>query len=152
MSAGVARALLDANIFISYLLGSSGQGTILTPVEAAFARTITLLVSDALSEEFVRRVQTKPYLAQRIAPRDLERLTDMLLHIAERLPPLPQKLPAVVRDPEDDYPIAHSLLGRADYPVTGDWDLLAWGTVGQVRIISPSEFVRELGIGGDAAP
>jgi predicted nucleic acid-binding protein len=63
VSAGVARALLDANIFISYLLGSSGHGPILTPVEAAFARTFTPLVSDALSEEFIRRVQTKPYLA-----------------------------------------------------------------------------------------
>lgn len=57
-----------------------------------------------------------------------------------------------MRDPKDDYLIAHVPLGRADYPVTGDRDLLALGTVGQVRIVGPCEFARELGIGGDAAP
>lgn len=138
------RVLLDANIYIGYLLGSSGQGAVYAVFGAAFSGRLPLLTADNLLEELTRRVHTKPYLAQRIAPNDLERFTATLLTIAERVPPIAAPLPAVVRDPKDDCLVAYALVGQADYLVTGDRDLLSLGAVGQVRIVRPADFVREL--------
>ena len=43
---------------------------------------------------------------------------------AEIAPRIEAPIPAVTRDPEDDYLIAYALVGRADYLVSGDKDLL----------------------------
>ena len=48
--------------------------------------------------------------------------------------------PAVVRDPKDDYLIAHAVMGQADYLVTGDDDLLSLGRIDTIRILSPRQF------------
>jgi predicted nucleic acid-binding protein len=59
--------------------------------------------------------------------------------IAAALPPS-APVPAVVRDPKDDYLIAHSVLEQVDYLVSGDKDLLVLGSVLGVRIVSPADF------------
>lgn len=138
------RALFDANILISYLLPSTKERVVTAIVEAAVEGTFTLLLPPELVAEFSRKIATKKYLAQRIHAEDAARLIDTLTAVAEILPPLPSRIPFVTRDLKDDYLLACALLGRADYLVTGDGDLLTLGEVGGVKIVSPADFLKVL--------
>lgn len=139
------RVLPDANVLISYLLPSSHETAITAIMEAVFAEDITLLVSDDLLQEMVESIKTKPRLAKRITPQEADDLASSLQQISEILPPLPENIPAVSRDPKDDYLLAHALLGSADYLVTGDKGLLNLAErVEGLKIVEPVEFVRDL--------
>ena len=59
-------------------------------------------------------------------------------------------MPSVTRDRKDDYLLAYAVVGRADYLVTGDRDLLVLGEVEGVRIVSPAGFVGALSPGAEA--
>jgi len=138
------RVLLDANIYISYLLGPEPDSAILEAVESGIRGEYTILLPLALWEELVDVVTGKPYFQQRITPQQLRRLKEILEVFAEVLPEMEEAIPRVVRDPKDDYLLAHALLDAADYLVTGDADLLALDPVGALRIVSPRDFVRAL--------
>ncbi|GAC1357330.1 MAG: hypothetical protein NVS4B8_29700 [Herpetosiphon sp.] len=135
------RVLFDTNIYISYLLTNAHVGTIATIVEAMFGSTFTLLIVDELLSELRNSVSTKKYLAQRITSADLDRLITILHVVAEAIPPIKEAIPAVTRDPKDDYLLAYALVGQADYLVTGDDDLLAFNTIGSLTIIKPHDFM-----------
>ena len=138
------RALLDTNIYISYLLPSTWGGPIQSIVEAAVEGAFTLLIPTHLVREFSVRVATKKYLAQRILPQDAEQLMGILARVAEIIPEITDAIPAATRDPKDDYLLAYALVSRADYLVTGDEDLLVLGEVGCVRIVRPADFLQAL--------
>jgi len=63
-----------------------------------------------------------------------------VLIAAELVPEIEETVPALVRDPKDDYLLAHALVARADYLVTGDKDLLVLNPVGDLQILSPTQF------------
>lgn len=140
------RVLMDTNVFVSYLLGSSRRptGVVATIVEAAFGGAFDLLVSEDLLEAFVLTLTTKRYLAERIGADQTRRFIADIRAVGTTLPPITDPLPRVVRDPKNDYLLAHTLVGQADYLVTGDDDLLALGAVDRLRIISPAGFAQEL--------
>ena len=54
-------------------------------------------------------------------------------------------IPAVTRDPKDDYLLAHAVLGAADYLVSGDQDLLVLERLEGVKIVTPREFLAVMG-------
>lgn len=138
------RALLDTNIYISYLLPSTQGGPIQSIVEAAVEGAFTLLIPAQLVREFSVRVATKKYLARRILPQDAEQLMSILAQVAEIIPDIADMIPAATRDPKDDYLLAHALVSRAGYLVTGDEDLLVLGEVDGVKIVRPADFLRVL--------
>jgi uncharacterized protein len=138
------RVLLDANILISYLLPSSQANAVSAIVEAAYSGQITLLVSDDLLNEVVESIKTKPRLAKRITPQQADDLASALRGIAELLPPLTESIPAICRDPKDDYLLAHALIGSADYLISRDKDLLSLGEVEGIKIVEPAEFLQGL--------
>lgn len=88
----------------------------------------------------------KPYLSARIAPAALRELLDLVADAAERIPPIPEPLPALTREPKDDYLVAYAVVGRADYLITGDLDLLTLGKVEGVQIVTPRDFVERLSL------
>ncbi len=138
------RALLDTNVFISYLLPSTQGGPIQSILEAAVEGAFTLLIPAQLVREFSVRVATKKYLAQRILPQDAEQLMGILAWVAEIIPEITDAIPVATRDPKDDYLLAYALVSRADYLVTGDEDLLVLGAVDGVKIVRPASFLRVL--------
>lgn len=138
------RALFDANVFVSYLLTPTSGSPPTAVVEAAFATVFTLLTTAGVLEEVRRKAATKPYLAERITPAEVEQLASILERIAEAIPEIEEELPEVGRDRKDDYLLAHAVLGKADYLVSGDNDLLSLDQVDGVRIVSPAEFLRIL--------
>jgi len=138
------RVILDANIFISYLLTPTSASAISAIVESAFTKRFVPLVTGRILDELTRRVVTKPYLAQRIDMADVASLTQSLLEVAEIIPDIQEEVPAVSRDRKDDYLLAYALVGRADFLVTGDNDLLTLGEVEGCRIVSPTNFASHL--------
>ena len=138
------RVLLDANIFISYLLPSAISSPIHRILQGAIEGKYILLVPDALITEFSRKVSTKPYLRERIAQEELALFISLLRTVSERLSPITEEIPEAVRDPKDNYLVAYALIGRADYLVTGDNNLLSLQQIGTVTILRPSEFAALL--------
>lgn len=138
------RILLDANLFISYLLNPDKDSPVVRVVKAGVRGEYTLLLPAAILEEFSCRVHTKPYLAAHISPNDLEKLKTILSPIAETIPEIKRSIPSVTRDPKDDYLLAYALVGQADYLVSGDQDLLVLRQVGKCQILSPRVFADKI--------
>ena len=136
------RVFLDANILISYLLNPNGTTPNNVVVESAWAGSYTLIVAEPLFQELINKATHKPWLVQRIAQQDVQRLVDAVRVIAEIVPSITEPIPSVTRDPKDDYILAYALVGQADYLVTGDDDLLVLKHVGVMKIVRPHEFVE----------
>lgn len=138
------RVLLDANIFISYLLNPQADTPITMIMRAGVVGTFTILLPDALLEEFSTKVVNKPYLSDRIHPQEITQLAASLMVNGEIIPKIVQAIPAVTCDPKDDYLLAYAVVGEADYLVTGDADLLVHKKIQGVRICRPRTFVEEI--------
>jgi predicted nucleic acid-binding protein len=142
------RALLDANVFISYLLSPDNSSAVTRVVEGAFTGAYQLLLPEGVSRCTVIDPWT-PDGALRIdrvdtgsTPTDIwrqaTRLVRLLTTVAEVLPEIGEPLPEVGRDRKDDYLFAHAVVGRADFLVSGDKGVQAVGQIGEVRVVSPA--------------
>ena len=134
------RVLLDSNILISYLLKPQADNPIVQVVRTAVAREFELLLPKELLEEVGHVVRSKKHLIKRITAKDLEELVDILSLSAVEMPEIIGDIPALTRDPKDDYLLAHAVVGEADYLVTGDEDLLVLKEVEGVKIVKASQF------------
>ena len=135
------RVLLDTNILISFLLAPDRGGPVHQVVRAGLRGTVVLLLPQELLGELSRKIPEKRYLADRIRPEELQEFIRLISELGELLPPIEMAIPAVTRDPKDDYLLAYALIGEADYLVTGDEDLLVLEQVGDLRIVSSRSFV-----------
>lgn len=138
------RALLDANLFISYLLSPDSASATVRAVEGAFTGAYDLLLPAGVIAELRGKTATKPWLVAHITPDETERLVRILTTVAEVLPEIGEPLPEVGRDRKDDYLFAHAVVGRADFLVSGDKGVQAVGQLGDVRIVSPAAFLVAL--------
>ncbi|MDQ3654145.1 MAG: putative toxin-antitoxin system toxin component, PIN family [Chloroflexota bacterium] len=137
------RALLDANLFISYLLSAtpvtSAMGAILA---AGAAERFVLLFTPGVADETVCKVAERTDLAARITAADVAALLADLAGIAEPVPPLTGPFAAICRDHKDDYLIAHAQASNADFLISWDKDLRDLQHVDELRIVSPPELLR----------
>ena len=140
----MTRILLDANILISYLLNPHADRPVTQVVQAGVLGTYTLLLPEAFLEEMSTKIAEKRYLAERIDQADAEQLSAILRRVGETIAAIDDPIPAVTRDPKDDYLLAYAVIGLADYLLTGDEDLLVLRQVQGVVICSPREFVERL--------
>lgn len=138
------RSLLDANVFISYLLSADNSRAVIRVVEGAFTGAYQLLLPEGVVAELREKTATKPWLVAHITPEETERLAGILMTVADVLPEVPEPLPDVGRDRKDDYLFAHAVVGRADFLVSGDKGVQAVGRVGDVRVVSPAVFLAAM--------
>lgn len=138
------RVLLDTNILLSYLLTSYQQSLIHRIVVAGLSGAFVILLPGELLDEMARKARGKKYLADRISPNELQEFARILSDLAETIPVITEEIPAVTRDPKDDYLLAYAVVGEADYLVTGDDDLLVLGNVEGVKIVTAREFLAIL--------
>lgn len=138
------RVLLDANIYVSYLLSPGKPGTINTIVRAS-AGHYTLLIPRELARELTDAISAKKSLSSRISVDEAQALLAELLEYAETLDIAGIEVPALTRDAKDDYLLTYAVLGEADYLVTGDQDLLVLDPAGSLRIVTPATFLTILG-------
>ena len=138
------RVLLDANLFISFLLNPDRDSASNEVVRRAVLGDFTLLVPEELLGEISSKARSKPYLMEHITPEEIDGMVEILSSVAEFISRIEGTIPAVVRDPKDDYLLAYAAVARADYLVTGDRDLLVLEEVEGVRILTPKEFMGVL--------
>lgn len=139
------RALLDTNLFISYLLSARRQSSAIGVIlDAAIQGRFRLLFTPGLAAEIRTTVAGRADLAAKITPESLDRIITVLDTIAEPIPAIEGEIPRLGRDPKDDYLVAHAVLARADYLVSWDFDLRDIRPLGGVTFVSPPEFLTVL--------
>jgi uncharacterized protein len=135
------RVVLDTNILVSALLVQTGYPAAI--YRAWHEGHFTLLTCSGQLDE-LRATLRKPALAARIKPYSAGRLVNELAELAETI----GSLPRVVRspDPSDDFLLALSEAGKADYLVTGDKSgLLVLARHRAMRIVSARDFAELCG-------
>jgi putative PIN family toxin of toxin-antitoxin system len=137
------KVLIDANVFLSYLLSPSLTSTISTVVTACFTTDIEVLVPCELIAEITEKLATKRYFRERVPQDKIDQFIQQLTSLAELPPPL-EGIASYGRDPKDDYLIAYGVVNDADYVVTGDADLLVLSEVGTLQIVAPANFLTIL--------
>jgi putative PIN family toxin of toxin-antitoxin system len=130
------RVVLDTNILVSALLLPVGHPAAI--YRAWHDGHFTLLTSaEQLAE--LRATLRKPALAARIRPYDAGRLVNGMKGLVKVVSPLPHV--ARSPDPTDDFLLALSEAGEADYLVTGDKSgLLALSRHETTKIICARDF------------
>lgn len=130
------RIVVDTNVLISRLLVADS-----VPGQAVRAarRRGSLLVSEATMNELVE-VLSRAKLDRYISLKDRKQFLRQLGRIAEFVPII--QLVRECRDPKDDKFLEVALNGKADVIITGDVDLLALHPWREVRILSPSGFLK----------
>jgi hypothetical protein len=130
------RVVLDTNILVSALIAPAGKPAAI--FNAWAAGKFTLLTCGTQLDE-LRVTLHKPRVAELIKPHKAGRLVNQVKKLAEDIDPLPR----VERSPHptDDFLLALSEGGKADYLVTGDKSgLLALDHHKATRIVSAREF------------
>ena len=131
------RAVIDTNILLSALVFSHGR---LSRFRQLWQdEEFTPLVSKPTVTELIRVLA---YPKFKLTSLDREDLLADYLPYCETVP-MPIELPQIplCRDPFDE-PFLHlALIGKADYLVTGDNDLLSLGDVFECPIVTASDFL-----------
>ncbi len=134
------RVVLDTNILISALMIQTGNTAVLY---RAWREGYFTLLTCAEHLDELRATLRKPAIAERIKPYKAGSLVNEMKKLAE----IVDALPRVRRSPDhaDDFLLALSEAGRADYLVTGDkCGLLALEHHKETRIVSARAFAALL--------
>jgi putative PIN family toxin of toxin-antitoxin system len=134
------RVLVDTNLFIAYLLKPRSESFIRILLDAVAEGIVTLLLPEALLDEIGDTIRRKPYLISRIHEDRLILFLQLLKTVGEEIPLISEKIPAITRDPNDDYLIAYAVVGQADYLISGDNDLLVLEKIGALNIVNSGQF------------
>ena len=137
------RVIIDTNILVSALIVPAGKPAAI--IRAWLDGKFTLLTCAAHLDE-LRATLQKPRVAELIKPHKAGRLVNQIKKFAEDIDPLPsvERSP----DPMDDFLLALSEAGNANYLVTGDKSgLLALASHKETQIISAREFAAMFNIG-----
>ncbi len=131
------KVVVDTNALVSGVFFGGMPSRIL---EAWRDKRIDVVVSPDILEEY-RRVGE--HLETQFTDVSLAPFLALLVMNAEIIEPpdLPEQ---VSRDSDDDKFIACALVGDAGYVVTVDKDLLSLKTLGDVRMVTPNEFIMEV--------
>jgi len=134
------RVVLDTNILVSALLVQVGHPA---AIYRAWQEGHFRLLTCAEQIDELKATLHKPAIAARIKPYKAGRLVNALKQLTESIDPLPRVKRSP--DPTDDFLLAVSEAGKADYLVTGDKSgLLALKRHQTTRIVSARDFAALL--------
>ena len=134
------RVVLDTNILVSALIVPTGKPAAI--YNACVEVKFTLPTGGAHLEE-LRSTLLKPRVAELVKPYRAGRLVNQIRRLAQDIDPLTpvERTP----DPTDDFLLALSEAGNAEYLVTGDQSrLLALDRPKATQIVSASDFLALL--------
>jgi putative PIN family toxin of toxin-antitoxin system len=133
------RVVLDSNLLVSYLL--THRPPIATLIDHCLLRDDFELVTapELLAE--LDRVLAYPKLQRYYSEEERTRFVALVMALSEVVD-LPETIPRICRDPDDDRVIACAVVGQADAIVTGDQDLLALGCAGDIPVVTAARFLE----------
>jgi putative PIN family toxin of toxin-antitoxin system len=137
----VIRVVLDTNLLVSYLL--THRPPIATLIDDFLAKgEFAMMTAPELLAE-LDRVLRYPKLQRYYTDEERTRFVALVLALSEVVE-LPETIPRICRDPDDDRLIACAVVGEADVIVSGDDDLLALKQVGDISILTAVQFLEML--------
>jgi len=145
----VIRAVLDTNLLVSYLL--THRPPIATLIDKHLSQEHFVLVTAAVLLEELDRVLRYPRLQRYYSEETRTRYIALIAALSEVVE-MPESVPRICRDPDDDWVIACAVAGEANYIISGDRDLLALRRVGEIPILSAAQFLAALGSSQSSTP
>lgn len=138
------KVLIDTNVFVSYLLASGAARTVTTVVRTCFEQdVIDVLVPPEQIDELAATLTTKGYFRTRLSSTVVQHFIAQLTAFVQVSPPR-EDLAAYSRDAKDDYLAAYGVINEADYLITGDHDVLVLDRLGELRMVTPAQFLDVL--------
>ena len=138
------KVVLDTNVWVSAYLNPRGvPGQV---VDALSSGRIEAVSTEHLWTE-LRRVVYEPKVREMLEARNLWDDARLLVAMQLRVELIENESPHenwLADDPDDDWVIQCALSANADYIVTGDKALLGLSRIGNVRIVSPGDFVTKV--------
>jgi len=132
------RMVLDTNVVVSALLWQGSPHSLVKIGNRAANRFFT---SDPLLEELKEILCQAKFASKiRVTRLSIEELIGLYLEFSIFV--IPEDVPRIAPDPDDDVVIGTALAAKADFIVTGDKALLTVGEYGGVRIVSVHEALR----------
>ena len=132
------KIVVDTNLWISFLMS--------LPTEQRLRRLllsdkIDILFSRELFEELETTAKRRKF-RKYFDTAQVEMLLQMLVEIVKIVDV--HSVMEICRDSEDNYLLALAQDGNADYLITGDGDLLTLKKLGKTKIITLTEFEKEI--------
>jgi putative PIN family toxin of toxin-antitoxin system len=134
------RVVIDTNVFVRYLL-QPGAATRRLIEDLWLENKLIVISAPELFQELSQvldREAIRTYIHSDEGPVLLETLQSK----AEFLPPLGE-IPTYSRDPKDDKSVACAIAAQSAFLISEDRDLLAWGNIGKIQILTPYDFLRQ---------
>jgi putative PIN family toxin of toxin-antitoxin system len=135
------RAVVDTNLLVTYLL--THRPPVATLIDYHLAKDDFVLVTAPELVAELDRILAYPRLQRYYSEEERVRFVALVLALSEVVE-LPESIPRICRDPDDDRVIACAVTGEADVIVSGDEDLLALGRVGDFRVLTATQFLQGL--------
>jgi uncharacterized protein len=140
-----ARVIIDTNVFIRYLLRPGAATRRL--IEDLWLEDKIIVVSSPELFVELSQVLERETIRAYIHPEVGLVLLETLQSKAEFLPPLGE-VPAYSRDPKDDKFVACAIAAQAAFLTSEDRDLLALGSLGEIQILTPYDFLHQIEMPG----
>lgn len=127
------RVVIDTNVWIGFLIGK----TLSSLSEAIISDKIRILFSDELFNELIEVLQ-RPKFKKYFIREDITELISLLslktemIEITEHFEDC--------RDPKDNFLLDLCVSGKAEYLITGDYDLLVLNPFRDVQIVNYRSF------------
>ncbi len=130
----ILRVVFDTNILISALLWHGSPARCVEMARRKLVQSVTCSeILDEFADVLLRRFQ--------LTIAEVRRARQLIQDFSE-LVAITGRLRVVVEDPDDDKVVECSVVGGADYIVTGDKHLLALKQYGNIAIVKASEFLK----------
>ena len=132
-----SRIIVDTNIWISFLIGRKLQNL----KDLIIQEKVRLVISHQLLTE-IRTVTSREKLKKYFNSQKVEELISLIELISEKIKI--NKVEKICCDPKDDFLLALAKLGKADYLIIGDKDLLDIGKFGVTKILTIQDFTKAM--------
>lgn len=131
------RLVVDTNIWISFLISDRQRRL----DSLLYMDKVRFLFSAELLEE-ITKTATKPKLKKYFSATALE---EMLLNLEPHIDIIEvRSIVNICRDAKDNFLLALSKDGKANFLITGDKDLLDLEKYGKTQILTISKFLEEM--------
>lgn len=135
------RAVIDTGVLLRYLIKPGAA--IKELIEERWLNDEVQMVTAPELVQELESVLERDRIRTFIQPEEGLALLDAVRLKADLLPAL-GSVPEFTRDPKDDKFVACALAGNADVIVSEDRDILALGTIENVRTMTPYQFIKDL--------
>jgi len=136
MNKNSVRIVMDTNIFISAMLGSTYANKLLLGV---YISQFDIIMTEEILDE-LKIVLARPKFSKYIKEEQIERLVTFLS--AKIIKPRKNIKINDCRDPKDNMILEAALQGNVDYIITGDKDLLVLNPYETIKILDLNEFLN----------